>query len=116
MSTPEESYNPQPLDLPDCWVASKPIGPIVITYDGPSLVGSTIALSFTGGLTEQVASFEEDFSEDYPNRHIITFEAFAPGEPSTSDNVVKYKMMITLADAREVLLFYGTWKLRVLEL
>lgn len=116
MSTPEESHNPSPLDLPDCWISSKQIGPIVTTYDGPSLVDSVITLTFSGGLTAQTATFEEAFTEEYTNRHIITFAAFIPGTPNTSDNVVKYKMNILYDTGVNWPIHYGSWKLRVLEI
>lgn len=113
---PELSFKPQPLSLPDCWLSDNEIGPIVGTYDGPSLVGSTITLKFTGGLNTLTGSFVEDFSVDYPNRHIITFPAFTPGVPTTDDNVVKYRLDVIYADSRKVTLHYGTWKIEVLGL
>lgn len=111
----ELSFSPQPLALPNCWVSSKPIGPIVVTYDGPSLVDSTITLKFTGEVEDQEATWEDISDAEFPNRHLITFAAFVPGNPGTSDNKVKYKMEIIYADERPEILFYGTWSLRVLE-
>lgn len=111
----EVSYSPQPLALPNCWVSSKAIGPIVITYDGPSLVGSTITLKFTGDIPDQVATWEDISDEDYPTRAKITIARFVPGNPGTVDNKVKYKFEIEYASDPPEILFYGTWPLRVLE-
>lgn len=111
----EASYKPQPLALPPCWVSSKPIGPIVITYDGPSLVDATMVLKFTGDIEDQVATAEDISDEEFPTRWEITVPRFTPGDPGTPDNKVKYLFVIIYADATEEPLYYGTWSLTVLE-
>lgn len=113
----EASYSPQPLGLPSCWVVGKkPIGPIVVTYDGPSLVGATAVLSFTGGLANLNATFEDISDVDNPNRWVITIPRFTPTEPNTVDKKVKYLFVITYANGEKLPLYYGTWQLKVLEL
>lgn len=111
----EASYKPQPLALPPCWVSSKPIGPIVITYDGPSLVDATLTLKFTGDIEDVEATYEDISDEEFPNRYEITIPRFTPGNPGTPDNKVKYLFEIIYADTNPEFLYYGTWSLTVLE-
>lgn len=113
--TAEASHKPQPLALPNCWVSAKPIGPIVITYDGPSLVDATLTLKFTGSIADQVASAVDISDEEFPNRWEITVPKFTPGDPGTTDNKVKYLFEIVYPDTTPEFLFYGTWQLTVLE-
>lgn len=115
-----ETYNPGPLAFPDCWIAGNTIGPIVITYDGPSLEASSINLTFNGGLSPVVASAVAAPEEGYPNRWLITFPAFEPESPddSVKNNEVYYKVHVDYgASASPMLsrtLHFGSWKIRTL--
>lgn len=112
----EESYSPQPMGLPPCWTIGKHLGPFTIIYDGPSLVDSVMTLSFTGGLAPLTASYVEDFSVEFPNRHIITIPRFVPTEPNDGTLEVKYKFAILYSNGEDFPLHYGTWPLDKLAL
>jgi hypothetical protein len=83
-------------------------------YDGESLVGSTIRLTFSGGLPPVIGSFVEDFSVEFPERHIVTFPRFVVAEPSNPDLLVTYKINILYASGENLPLYYGEWQLRKL--
>ena len=110
----EPTNNPGPLDFPHCWTAGDTISGVVMDYDGPTLTGSVITLSFSTGQVV-TGSFVFQPTVELPDRHVVTFGSF---EPLTSADgaPVKYKLHIDFgAGAAPIAgrtIYAGKWQLK----